>query len=132
MALQHPLSILLVEDDENSCEIICSILAIKFPQAQILSTGDWNTGLNSFRKDLPDIVISDCNLSEMGEAQILDNIRAIKPSTRVIYLTSRCNKVFIERIAVSGVAVELVPKPIDFEILLTSIKRCIASLSRAN
>jgi DNA-binding NtrC family response regulator len=125
----QPISILLIEEDDNSCEIISSMLALKFPEAMLHTAGNWHTGLDSFRRYQPGIVIIDSNLSEIDGLRILDSMPEIKPFTRLILYTSHCNSSYLERISLSGVAVELVPRPIDFEILFASITRCIASLS---
>jgi CheY-like chemotaxis protein len=129
MALHQPISILLVEDDECACEIISSMLAMGFPHAQIHIAGDGKTGLECFRRHLPDIVITDINMPEMDGVSMLGNMPSIKPDARVIVVTAHSDKLNLERITSAGVAVELVPKPIDFESLFASIKRCITSLS---
>lgn len=131
MERQQPISILFLEGDENSCEIIISMLAMRFPGVKLHTAGDWHAGLDTFRKYQPGIVIIDSSLSEVDGLRILDSLPEIKPFTRLILFTSHCNRPFLERISLSGVAVELVPRPIDFELLFASISRCIASLSGA-
>ena len=96
----------------------------------IHSAEDENAGLDYFRRYLPDIVITGSNLPENDGVLILDHISAIKPDTRVILSTTRCSGHILDKIARSGVAVELVPKPVDFEILFASITRCMAAISR--
>jgi len=128
---QQPLSILLVEDDENSCEILASMLAMGFPDANIYSAGDGKTGLEYFRRELPDIVITDINMPEMDGITMLGRISAINPDVRVFVVTAHSDRQYLEKIGSTGVAVELLSKPIDFEYLFAAIKGCLPSLSRA-
>jgi YesN/AraC family two-component response regulator len=125
----QPISILLVEDDETACEIIISMLAMRFPHARIHSAGDGNAGLECFRRHLPDIVITDINMPDMDGVRLIGNFPGIKPDARVIVVTAHSDRLNLERITSTGVDVELVLKPIDFETLFSSINRSIASLS---
>jgi len=128
VSLQKPLSILLVEDDETSREIVCSMLEMGYPQAQVYSAGDGNAGLDSIRTYLPEIVITDISMPELDGVRMLENISAINPAVRVIVITAHSDRQTIQRINSTGFEFELVPKPIDFETLFAAINRCIASL----
>ena len=129
MGLHQPITILLVEDDESACKIISSMLAMIFPHAHVHCAGDGQAGFDSFCKYLPDIVITDINMPKMDGVQMLCNMSAIKPDARVIVVTAHSDRKNIERFTSTGVAVELVPKPINFKTLFASIECCIASLS---
>jgi YesN/AraC family two-component response regulator len=122
----QPLSILLVEDDENSSEALCTLLALQFPGALINRALDGKTGLDTFRRQLPDIVISDISMPEMNGADMLKGISSIKADTRVIIITAHTEQLFLEQIAAVCPTVELVPKPINLDILFAAVKRCVA------
>ena len=122
-------SILLVDDDENSCELLRSMLVMKFPHAKFYCAGDGKAGLEACRRYLPDIVITDINMPGMDGVQMLANLSVIKPDVCVIVVTAHSDRQNIDRIISTGLPVELVSKPVDFKILFASIKRCIASLS---
>lgn len=125
---QRPISILLVEDDESASEVISSMLELFFPKARIYCAGDGKAGLDAFRTHMPDVVITDINMPDMDGVQLLGHIYSIKPEVRVIVITAHSDKNNLERIASSCSGALLVPKPIDFEMLYKSTKRCIASL----
>lgn len=129
MSSQCPFSILLVDDDQGAREIVCSMLELYFPQARIYNAGDGKQGLDSFRIYLPDIVITDINMPDMDGVQMLDQIYALKPEVRVIIITAHSDKHNLDRITSTCTGALMVSKPIDFECLFKSVKRCIASLS---
>ena len=131
MDLQQPISILLVEDDESSCEILASMLAMGFPNANIYSAGDGKAGLEYFRREQLDIVITDINMPEMDGIAMLGSISAINPDARVFVVTAHSDRHYLEKISSTGIVVKLLSKPIDFEYLFASIKGSLASLSQA-
>lgn len=83
------ISILLVEDDEAMLKLQSSILAMKFPDVMIYKAVNGRLGLELFKEHIPDIVITDINMSEMCGIQLSENIRAIKPETKIIAITGR-------------------------------------------
>jgi YesN/AraC family two-component response regulator len=127
--LQKQISILLVEDDECACEILHSMLSMRYPHATIHSAGGGKDGLDFICRCQPDIVITDINMPEMNGIEMLGNLVAIKPDTHVIVVTAHSDLQNLEKITSTGIGVELVPKPVDFEILFALIKRCLTSQS---
>lgn len=83
------ISVLLVEDDEVILELQSSILAVKFPDVMIYTAINGRMGLERFKEHIPDIVITDINMSEMCGIQLSENIRAIKPETKIIAITGK-------------------------------------------
>lgn len=122
-----PQSILLVEDDEHARDVIRSLLLLVFPQTQIYCAGDGRKGLDNFRAYLPDIVITDINMPEMDGIEMIGNMAAMNPAAKVIVITAYSNRQVLERVASMSFDVELVSKPINFENLYCSIKRCMSS-----
>lgn len=131
MEQQRRITMLLVEDDRNASEIICSMLEMFFPQARIYSAGDGQAGLDCFQAHLPDIVITDINMPDMDGVKMLDRIYAVKPDTRVIVITAHSDRRNLDRINSVCASALMVPKPIDFECLFKSARHCIDSLPHA-
>jgi YesN/AraC family two-component response regulator len=127
--LQQPLSILLVEDDEMTSELLASMLKMKYPQAHIYTAMDGKAGLDTFRRHQPDIVITDINMPEMDGLQMLGSISAMKSDARIIVVTSHSDRQNLARIASTGTTVEVICKPINFETLFASITRYVESPS---
>ncbi|MDD2735113.1 MAG: response regulator [Desulfuromonadaceae bacterium] len=128
MKQQQPVSILLVEDENDACEVISSMLEMKFPATQIYCAANGKIGLDMFGMNLPDIVITDINMPEMDGLKMLDIIHTVKPDACVIVITAHSSTHHLKQIVASSTVVELVPKPIDFEILFAAVQRCIESL----
>ena len=82
-------SILLVEDDEAILKLQSAILAVKFPDVTIYTAVNGRLGLELFKERTPDIVITDINMSEMCGVQMAENIRALKPETKIIAITGK-------------------------------------------
>jgi YesN/AraC family two-component response regulator len=78
------ISILFVEDDEIILELQSSILAVKYPDVMLYTAINGRLGLELFKAHMPDIVLTDINMSEMCGVQMAENIRSIKPETKII------------------------------------------------
>ncbi len=123
----QPFSILLVEDDESTNEALCSLLTMQFPRVSVYSATDGKTGLDCFRSNLPDVVITDINMPEMNGVEMLKNICSIKADTRIVVVTAHSDELYLDKVTSIGINVELVFKPIDFAVLFAAINRCTPS-----
>lgn len=86
---RQSISILFVEDDEVILEIQSSILAAKFPDVKLYTAINGSQGLELFKSHTPDIVITDINMPVMCGVQMIENIYAIKPETKIIAITGK-------------------------------------------
>jgi YesN/AraC family two-component response regulator len=132
---RQSISILFVEDDEVVLELQSSILAVKFPDDMLYTAVNGRQGLELFKVYTPDIVITDINMSEMCGVQMAENIRAIKPETKIIAITGQ----FVET-GDNGKTVirnsdgkivkfdHVIVKPIDISELCGVIKQCIGEI----
>lgn len=125
-----PVSILLVEDDENAREIVGSMLTMAFPDMQFYSAGNGKTGLDLFQAYQPDIVITDISMPEMDGIQLLGNILGRKPDTRIIVITAHSEKQKISTITATNIDIDLILKPVDFGALMASINRFITAMQQ--
>lgn len=123
-----PFSILLVEDEAVACEIIASMLEMKYPQALIYRQMDGKAGLDAFGLHLPDIIITDINMPEMDGLQMLELMHTIKPEAYVIVVTAHSDSGYLEKIKANGLVSVLVSKPINFEALFEAIDKGVATL----
>jgi CheY-like chemotaxis protein len=131
------ISILFVEDDELILEIQSSILAVMFPDVMLYTAINGRLGLELFKAHMPNIVITDINMSEMCGVQMSDKIRAIKPDTKIIAITGRSgesdeNRKFNLRNS-EGKIIEfdhVIVKPVNLTELCGDIKRCIGEIEQ--
>lgn len=129
------ISILMVEDDEEILNLQTAILAAKFPDVVFYTAVNGRLGLELFKAHTPAIVISDINMSEMCGVQMSNNIRAIKPETKIIALTGKPgefgeNGKFILRDS-EGIMIEFdhfITKPFGLSELYTVIEQCLAEI----
>ena len=130
-------SILLVEDDEAILKLQSAILAVKFPDVMIYTAVNGRLGLELFKERTPDIVITDINMAVMCGVQMAENIRAIKPETKIIAITGKsCESRVNEKHTMSnsdGKIVEfdhVIVKPIDLSELCGVIEQCIGEIKQ--
>jgi CheY-like chemotaxis protein len=129
---RQSISILYVEDDEVILELQTSIFTVKFPDVILYTAINGRLGLELFKAHMPDLVITDINMSEMCGVQMAENIRAIKPETKIIAITGKSAETsvigkFIKRNS-DGKMVEfdhLIVKPVDISELCGVIEQCI-------
>ncbi|GAM10216.1 chemotaxis protein CheY [Geobacter sp. OR-1] len=123
-------SILLVEDDKVTIELLSSMLTLKYPEISLHTATSGRMGLELFKTHQPDIVITDINMPEMSGLEMVGEIRAIRPDTRFIILTGNSGKAFLQHTGESGVGFEFViVKPVVFLELFTIIEKCFAEIS---
>jgi len=130
------ISILLVEDDEVILKLQSTVLAMKFPDVILYTAVNGRLGLELFKAHSPAIVISDINMAEMCGVQMAENIRALKPETKILVITGKScelgeNKKFNLHNS-AGKMVEfdhVIVKPIDLSELYSVIEQCIDEIS---
>ncbi|MCK4436817.1 response regulator [bacterium] len=77
--------ILIVDDKINVCETIKYLFKDKGHEVIYALTG--KDGLDMFEVEKPDVVILDMRLGDMSGLEVLERIKDIDPSCRVIVLT---------------------------------------------
>ena len=129
------ISILSVEDDEVILTLQLSILAVKFPHVMLYTAISGRLGLELFKAHTPDIVLTDINMSEICGVQMSENIRAIKPETKIIAITGKsCESRVNGKYSMSnldGKVVEfdhVIVKPVDLSELCRVIEQCIGEI----
>lgn len=133
---RQSISILLVEDDEVILHLQATILSVKFPDVVLYTAVNGRLGLELFKLHSPAIVISDINMSEMCGVQMAENIRALKPETKIIVITGKsCEFGENEKFNLHGSDGKMVEfdhvivKPIDLSELYRIIEQCIDEIS---
>jgi YesN/AraC family two-component response regulator len=125
------LSILLVEDEESTLELLAIIIPKKYPGASLHTAGNGRIGLDLFKTHTPDIVITDFNMPEMSGAHMVDEIRAIKPDTKFIVSTGDTGQLALEDSAKKGFRFDhFIAKPVVFEALFGAIDQCLAEMEQ--
>lgn len=118
------ISMLLAEDEEDILKLLASILARKFPGVVLYTASNGRTGLELFKAHLPDIVITDIKMPEMGGTQMACEIRAIKPDTKFIILTGDPGNQNSDEKEFGYD--HYIMKPVVFGVLFEAIEQCLA------
>ena len=116
------MSILFVEDDEIILEIQSSMLAMKFSDVMLYTAINGRQGLDLFKTHTPDIVITDINMSEMCGVKMAENIRELKPDTKIIAISGKDSDEI--RYAFDYV----ITKPVGLAQLFAAVELCIGDL----
>jgi YesN/AraC family two-component response regulator len=117
------ISVLFVEDDEIILEIQASILAARFPDVVLYTAANGISGLELFKAHMPDIVITDINMSVMCGEQMSKRIRELKPDAQFIAITGK------ETEELSFEFDHYIVKPVGFEKLFAAVEKCINGIS---
>ncbi len=114
------INVFIVEDHEMYLEGL-SLLLKKQPDITVTGTAMNGAGLLQVLPTIePDILLLDAHLPDMGEEELLKNIRASKPGQKIIYLTLMRGTRFIHKLikhSIQGYILKNAP----FEELLQAI-----------
>jgi len=125
------ISILVVEDEFITLEFLVIILTRKFPDAAIHKANNGRAGLELFKSHLPDVVITDINMPEMGGVQMADKIRTIKPDIKFIALSSCPEKLILPDSSEKEFVFDhYIDKPIDHHGLFEAIEQCLGEIAQ--
>ncbi|MDO5046392.1 response regulator transcription factor [Campylobacter sp.] len=118
LKLLKKLSILIVEDDEISRELLASGLKPYCASVQVAADGC--EGLESFKRQRSDIVITDIHMPIMNGFEMMKEISRIKPHQKFIVFTSYDTDINLMKSIEQGAALFL-KKPIDIKDLRSMI-----------
>lgn len=128
MNRQTPVSILLVEDDTATREILTDILTLKFQGLAIHCAENGQVAVDSFREYQSAIVITDINMPVMDGLSMAKEIKAMNSAVKLIALTAFSDKT-VRKNQASAAIDYYIPKPTDYRKLFSSIERCLAEIS---
>ncbi len=79
---------LIIEDNNEIIDTVAQILALRWPEASLISTTLGEAGVELAKKELPDLIILDLGLPDIDGFQVLRNIRSFS-DVPVVILTVR-------------------------------------------
>ena len=122
------ISILYVEDEQDSREILGSVLAVRYPAIRLLVAENGGVGLELFRRHRPEIVITDITMPVMDGISMSAVIRSIDPDTVIIALTAFSDTRYLIKAIEIGMTRYLL-KPIGHDRLFSIIDASIAQIT---
>lgn len=110
--------ILAVDDDELALDTLAELL--RMSGHSVLTASEGRAGVEIFRNELPDLVITDIRMPKMDGLEVLRQIREIDDSVPVVVVTGHGD---IENAigALRKGAYDYLQKPINPEILLATV-----------
>ena len=123
-----PASMLVVEDDKVTLDVLRLIISRKFPDVTIYAAENGRKGLELFMAHMPEIVITDISMPEMDGIEMGGAIKSIKADTKLIVVTAYGTASYEEKFDKIGFD-DFLGKPIEFEKLFAAINRCLVSLA---
>lgn len=117
-------SILLVEDETNSRKGLTQFL--QGLDYDVMTAANGKEALELFKKEKPELVISDIRMPEMDGVALLESIRAEAPSAKVILLTAYGSVEDAVKAMKKG-AFYYLTKPVNLEELEFLVKKAFSS-----
>ncbi len=114
--------ILVVDDEQKICSILCQILTEEGYQVQAVRNGE--AAIEIVDPFVPDLILMDQNMPGMNGIETMAKIKAIHPETTVIILTA-FGSIPLAVDAVKKGAYDYLSKPFDNEELLIIIRRAL-------
>lgn len=127
--LSRQQSILLVEDDQATRELLRNILSRRFPELNLITAENGQAGVESFKLHAPQVVITDIKMPVMDGIEMARAIRQLQPDTQFVVLTAYNNKTYLGRFNEIGYCAYLA-KPIEFSKLFEAVERCCAEAEK--
>ncbi len=122
-------SILVVEDEAVTLELLYQTLSRKYPQCRLYKALDGNRGLELFCAHLPDIVITDITMPGLNGVQMSGKMHRIKPDTKFIVLTGAMDESALEELGDTGVVFDhFIKKPISYHDLFDAVEKCYGEI----
>jgi CheY-like chemotaxis protein len=127
--MEQVLKMLLVEDDRDAREIMASIIGVRFKDVTLYIAKNGREALELFHEHLPDLVITDINMPELGGLELSQKVREVKPDTIIIVITADTGKAALEDAIGSGFQIDhYIVKPVDFKKLFSAIEQSLLLL----
>ncbi len=118
MSEKSDVSILYVEDEVITRRMIYGILQRRF--TVVLEAKDGREGLELFRENNPDIIITDSKMPVMDGIEMSRIIKSLKPEIPIIFTSAYEEPEFMEKLDEIGVKWRFV-KPINVKELLGTL-----------
>ena len=117
-----PLSIMYVEDDPVTRELVALTLPKRFPDCKIHTAENGKQGLELYGQHFPDLVITDVNMPVMNGILMAAEIKALNPDVVIIAVTAYSETNYLLNAIEIGIS-HYVLKPIDYRKLFDAIEK---------
>jgi len=119
---EHYEKILVVDDEEAIREVVSTLLQAQGYNCTVCPNG--RAGLETFRNDTFDLVLSDIVMPEMDGLKLLSELRVLDPDVPVIMVTAM-HDISIALEAIRAGAYDYILKPFEKDQLHLSVRRAL-------
>jgi len=116
---KRPISILLVDDHPMLREGVAAVIALQPDMRLVGEAANGIEAIELFRQTLPDVVLMDLQMPQMGGVEAIKAIRAESPSARILVLTTYAGDVLALRAMKAGAAGYLLKSSLRKELIDT-------------
>ncbi len=120
-------TLLYVEDDDLTQEIVIQILKLKFPQIPLLLAKNGQEGLDLYTKNRPRIVLTDVRMPVIDGIQMAKMIKELNKDVQIIVLSAADEANYILDAIDIGIN-NYVLKPIKMDKFIAAIERCLDNI----
>ena len=114
------LRVLVIEDDETSCKQMAK--AIRKEGYEVLTAGDGRAGVDLFKKEHPEIVITDLKMPGLGGLEVMQTVKRLSPNVQVVLVTA-FGGVDAAILALREGVLDYLTKPLDLDQLTLVLGR---------
>jgi len=125
---EESLSILIVEDDAAARQSLVNLASLRYPDVAIHCADNGLSGLESFARHSPHIVVTDITMPVMDGISMAGQIKSLHPEVAVIALTAYSDTSFLMKSIEIGIDHYLL-KPVDSDKLFAIIDKMIAGIT---
>jgi len=115
--MKEDIKVMFVDDDAITRMVMVRQLEAKY--SVLFSAANGKEGLEIFKKEKPDVVVTDLGMPVMSGEEMIGEIRKIEPMQNVIVISGYHNPIDDDKVLV-------VQKPVSMERLCNEIDRMIA------
>ena len=126
LSRQSPLRVLLVDDHPANRLLIARQLSLLGHTAYVAENG--RAGLDAWRREKPDVILTDCSMPEMGGPEMASVIRAEDRTVVIIGITADAQEAERDRCLNAGVN-ECLFRPVELSRLAEALKNCLPGLT---
>ncbi len=116
----EPLRVLVIEDDETARKQLAK--AIRKEGYEVLTAEDGRAGLDLFKQELPEIVITDLKMPGIGGLEVMQTVKRISPHVQVILITA-FGETDTAILALQEGVLDYLKKPLDLDQLTVVLGR---------
>lgn len=117
-------TLLYVEDDQDTQELIVLMLNRKFPELTIILAESGQKGLDLYAAHHPDIVMTDLRMPGMDGIHMIRQIKGLDSEAHIIVLSATSDTSYIIDAIDAGIS-HYVLKPIKMDRLTAAIEQCL-------